>query len=332
MRIILQFIIIYLALAPHIFADFIRPDHHAPIGVMKDHTHNKSEFMIAYRFMLMTMDDMLINTDAIESSELFSSTTYMMSPDKMNMSMHMLGGMYGLTDSWTLALMAPYLSSSMVTDIKVTGGTIEPKSHGLGDLSISGLYSLYNREKIKSIFSFGLNLPTGSIDQKFNNNTLGYPMQLGSGSFAIEPSFVISRFWHNVSIGTQIGIKVYLNENSSNYKQGTESYLNFWTQYLLSKPMTVTLRLEHKIKNSYVGSNPVLNTMMSPMNRSDLQGGHISYAFLGSNILLGGSNFLSGLFSGQRLALEFGLPFYQNLKGPQMKSRYKGIVGWQMAF
>ena len=30
-----------------------RPDSHAPIGVMQDHTHNKGEFMFTYRFMYM---------------------------------------------------------------------------------------------------------------------------------------------------------------------------------------------------------------------------------------------------------------------------------------
>ena len=33
-----------------------RPDGHAPIGVMTDHTHGAGEFMWSYRFMYMAMD------------------------------------------------------------------------------------------------------------------------------------------------------------------------------------------------------------------------------------------------------------------------------------
>ena len=35
-----------------------RPDGHAPISVMQDHTHKAGELMVSYRYMLMDMEGM----------------------------------------------------------------------------------------------------------------------------------------------------------------------------------------------------------------------------------------------------------------------------------
>ena len=34
-----------------------RPDSHAPIGVMSDHTHEAGEMMFSYRYMFMNMNE-----------------------------------------------------------------------------------------------------------------------------------------------------------------------------------------------------------------------------------------------------------------------------------
>jgi hypothetical protein len=35
---------------------------------------------------------------------------------------------------------------------------------------------------------------------------------------------------------------------------------------------------------------------------------------------------------GQRLAVEFLMPIYQNLNGPQLEDDWKLVAGWQYAF
>lgn len=40
-----------------------RPDGHAPIGVMGDHTHKTGEWMFSYRYMQMHMDGNRDGTD-----------------------------------------------------------------------------------------------------------------------------------------------------------------------------------------------------------------------------------------------------------------------------
>ena len=45
-----------------------RPDGHAPIGVMGDHTHKAGEWMASYRYMRMEMEGSLDGSDGISNS------------------------------------------------------------------------------------------------------------------------------------------------------------------------------------------------------------------------------------------------------------------------
>jgi hypothetical protein len=67
-----------------------RADSHAPIGVMGDHRHEAGEVMLSYRFMYMNMEGSRDGSDAIDDSEIVSSSGYgfMVTPEKMTMSMH----------------------------------------------------------------------------------------------------------------------------------------------------------------------------------------------------------------------------------------------------
>ena len=76
-----------------------RPDGHAPIGVMGDHTHHAGGFMFTYRYMLMNMDGMRIGTNGVSSQRVLED--FMVTPTDMDMQMHMFGGMWAPTDFFT---------------------------------------------------------------------------------------------------------------------------------------------------------------------------------------------------------------------------------------
>ncbi|MDX1440649.1 MAG: hypothetical protein R3284_12175, partial [Rubricoccaceae bacterium] len=92
-----------------------RPDGHAPIGVMGDHTHEGGEFMISYRFMHMAMAGSRDGTTVLDDADIVDPNGYdfLITPTEMPMQMHMLGLMYAPTDDLTLMAMVPAVSSSM---------------------------------------------------------------------------------------------------------------------------------------------------------------------------------------------------------------------------
>lgn len=165
-----------------------RPDGHAPISVMGDHYHKKGEFMFSYKFMPMWMDGNLQSTNGISDEDIYQN--FMAAPRKMSMSMHMLGLMYAPSDRFTLMFMGNYLSNSM--DLRTGMGVpFTTESSGLGDVTISSLIKIMNKNRQSLHGSVGISIPTGDIDQRdatpmMNDAQLAYPMQLGSGTW--DPS------------------------------------------------------------------------------------------------------------------------------------------------
>jgi len=88
------------------------PEGHAPIGVMADHMHAAGEWMLSYRYMWMSMDDLQVGTDSITNAEAFGRG-FSSVPTKMTMDMHMFGMMYGISDTFTLMLMTNYVQKEM---------------------------------------------------------------------------------------------------------------------------------------------------------------------------------------------------------------------------
>lgn len=87
-----------------------RPDSHAPLGVMGDHPHEKSEWMLSYRFMTMGMEGLRDGTESISLDEVHDFTV---KPVKMSMQMHMFGAMFAPHDRITLMAMTNYRDNFM---------------------------------------------------------------------------------------------------------------------------------------------------------------------------------------------------------------------------
>ena len=91
-----------------------------PSGVMISHVHYKNEWMVSYRYMNMGMNGLQSGVKSISENDVF--TNYIMSPSSMKMDMHMLMGMYGITDRLTAMVMLNYTTSSMDMNMFSTDG------------------------------------------------------------------------------------------------------------------------------------------------------------------------------------------------------------------
>jgi len=133
---------------------------HAPIGVMADHRHKKGEWMLSYRFMHMDMDGNRNGTTSLTPTQIATTVpnrffgqpmqppTLRVVPTKMPMNMHMIGGMYGLSDRVTLMAMTNILDIEMdhLTFMGDMGSTIRgaftTNTSGLGDSRIAAIIGL----------------------------------------------------------------------------------------------------------------------------------------------------------------------------------------------
>ena len=325
-----------------------RPDEHAPISVMGDHTHAKSGWMMSYRTMHMDMDGMRYGTDRVSSGDVFAES-YSVTPESMSMDMHMLGLMYAPTDKLTLMLMSNYIETEMDHRVlPMSAGMINngstkftTETSGIGDVKLGGLYRFYLKENRKAHLGLSLSLPTGSIDEKDTipgmdgpaNRQLPAPMQLGSGTYDLLPSLTYVQQFEDWSYGAQANAVIRLeSENDNGYRLGDVWGATTWVGTNLSEWIGLNTGLNYTYTSKLKGSQDDVGTM-GPNGKSvttayeSNTGGERLDAIFGINLYVP-----SGILKGQRIAVDLRLPLWQDLNGYQLEADYMLTLGWQMAF
>lgn len=325
-----------------------RPDDHAPISVMGDHTHAQGGWMISYRYMHMDMDGMRDGTGRVSSSDIFADG-YTVSPESMSMDMHMLGFMYAPTDKLTLMLMGNYTETEMDHQVcSMSAGMINngnthftTQTSGIGDLKIGGLYRFYLKENYKAHVGLSLSLPTGTIDEKDTtpgmggpaNRQLPAPMQLGSGTYDLLPSLTFVQQFERWSYGAQANAVLRLeSENDNGYRLGDIFGASTWAGINLNEWIGFNTGLNYTYTSKIKGAQDGVGTM-GPNGKSVTtayegnSGGERLDAIFGINVYVP-----SGTLKGQRIAADIRLPLWQDLNGYQLETDVIFTLGWQMAF
>lgn len=328
---------------------------HAPIGVMADHRHKKGEWMLSYRFMFMDMSGNRDGTAGISPDEIATTVanpfanppmmppTLRVVPTDMPMQMHMIGGMYGLTDRVTLMAMGMYQTQEMdhITFQGASGttrlGAFTTETSGIGDMTIGAIIGLddgsYEHRQIN--LGLAVSLPTGSIEETDQILTpmgttptprLPYPMQLGSGTFDFKPSVTARSRTGKWSYGAQASAVLRLDENDEGYTLGDVAEATGWVAFEPRPWLSFSGRLKARSVGQIDGSDPLIRAPVQTADPAN-HGGETVEALAGIN--LAGQ---TGWQKGHRVGAEIGLPLYRDLNGPQLETDLTFTLGWQKAF
>ena len=322
---------------------------HAPIGVMGDHRHKQGEWMVSYRLMHMDMAGIQIGTDDVTPETVATTApnrffgapgqppTLRIVPTSMRMDMHMAGIMYGLSDQVTLMVMGNYVTKEM-DHITFQGGMgttrlgeFRTTTADLGDTKVAALIGLTDNVHINA----GVSVPTGTITEEAQILTpMGgtptvrtpYPMQIGSGTFDLEPGITYSDRNDSFAWGAQIKGAVRLGDNDEGYSYGNRALATAWVQASLTQGVALSGRIQAETVGRVDGIDPAIAGPVQTAN-PNFQGGETITAFAGVNFAATG-----GSLKGWRLGVEGGLPVVQDLNGPQMPTDFTMTVGLQKAF
>ena len=312
-----------------------RPDGHAPISVMGDHTHGKGELLVSYRFMSMQMEDILIDDNETKSESLLKSNggNFMVTPLNMPMQMHMIGLMYAPTNKLTLFVMGNYVAMEM--EHKTAMNTFfTTESSGFGDTKVGLLYNVFKKRRSKIHANFLVSLPTGSIEQKDKTPAsndkdiiLPYPMQIGSGTVDFETGFTYLTQGENWSFGSQLNGLFRVNENNRGYTLGNRYSFNNWFAVKATNFLSISARLEGLEIKSIKSADSSLNPNMIITANTDNTGGTFVNSGLGINTFV-----TKGSLKGLRLGAEYAFPLYQKVNGIQLQPLEVVTLGLQYAF
>lgn len=306
----------------------LRPDDHAPIGVMRDHVHDKGEFMLSYRFGYMNMDGNRDGASSVSTQDVLNN--YMVAPTKMPMKMHMFGAMYGITNQLTLAVMGGFSEREM-DHVRQNNTTFRMENDGITDTSVNALYEFYNDGQHRIQFNAGVSLPTGSSnDRKADGSIFGYPMQMGSGTYDLLPGLSYSGKLTDWSWGGQVNGNFRLGRNNRGYSLGDRYQLTGWAAKKVSDVFSISLRVDGQAWENINGYDREIPgpTFMAPPMDTNLQAGESVTTLIGFNAVMPKGSALEG----QRFAVEFGIPVYERLDGPRLETDYRVMLGWQYAF
>ncbi len=305
--------------------------HLAPIGVSGDHTHAQGDWMVSLRHMTMEMNQIFRGAHTIPSN--MAATGYMMSPTTMRMDMEMLGIMYAPTDKLTLMLMTNYQSKSMDMANAAGATVMHMETSGIGDTSLSALYSVFKAQKSSMHVGLGISLPTGATDKKISSSPMPaaigrdqpFAMQLGSGTIDFTPSVTFNQMInHQWSWGTQLKTTLRTSENDAGYRLGNSIESTSWISRQLTSNISLSGRVSAKSTSGIHGDqrnglhtlNPAMSLPANPAN----SGGKEIGIFIGASYLSP---------NGLRMSIELGKPLYQELNGSQLGNDYSVSLGLQ---
>ena len=117
-----------------------------------------------------------------------------------------------------------------------------------------------------------------------------------------------------------------MNDNDEGYSLGDIHQLTGWTSYSWNPAASLSFRVTGRTMDEISGIDPQI---VAPVQTADpdFQGGDRLDVSFGLN--LSGQN---GTWRGLRAAIEFILPVYQNLNGPQMEMNWALTVGAKVMF
>ncbi|MDJ0844417.1 hypothetical protein [Crocosphaera sp.] len=306
-----------------------RPDSHAPIAVMGEHIHSEGEIMVSYRYMLMEMEGSRVGTDDISDEKILEQ--FPVTPTRMTMQMHMFGMMYGITNNLTLMAMLPYVVKDMDHMTRMGRG-FNTDSEGIGDIKVTGLYQVLNENRQRIHFNAGMSFPTGSIEARDRtpagpDQLLPYPMQLGSGTLDLNPGITYLGQTDEWSWGSQIIGTLRLGTNSNSYKFGDQIMLTAWGARKWSDWASTSLRIKGKNWGNISGKDSRLNPSIIPTADPTRRGGTQIDLGFGLNLFVPEGDLRTG-----RLAIEFEVPIYRALQGPQLETDWQLTAGLQFSF
>lgn len=333
--------------------EFLIANARGPIGQMGDHMHEDGEWMLSYRYMHMAMAGNRLGTSDISNETIVTTIanpfaampmmppTLRVVPEEMTMKMHMMGVMYGPNRDLTLMIMAMHHEKEMSHTTYMGGagttvlGSFTARASGWADTKLSVLYRLHEDPIHDVHVSAGVSIPTGSVTKTAEVLTpmgatptlrMPYAMQLGSGSYDFEPGITYNGHQEDWAWSLFYRGVIRIDENDEGYAFGDKHVLGANVSYLFAPWVSGSLGLAAKTEGSIDGMDPLI---MAPVQTADPNnyGGERIDLSLGLNF----SGTITDL-PGHRFGIELSLPVYEDLNGPQMKSDFTLIAGYQYDF
>ncbi len=307
-----------------------RPDRHGPAGIRGDLLPPARALDLRLQFVHRAFEDHLVGRD--EVPPILVLQDFALVPLSRSATTVALEAQGGLTDWLALAVRAPFVRNEAEFATQTLVGTVS--ATGVGDLEAHVMAGLHDRWPVRGHVSAGMAFPTGSVTETGitpnapgSVRTLPYPLQPGSGTWAVLPSATVAVENEHGTVGIQGAGRIYLTENDRDWRPGHLFEGNVYLQYRFNDWLSGSVRTAVTRWDDVSGSDPAISPQVSPMHWSRAQGGTRVELPVGVNL-----RFAQGPLQGHRLGAEAFLPIHQDLNGPQLRAKWGVAVSWGYTF
>ena len=298
------------------------------------HHHALGEWSVGYQYRVTHSSGLRDGNDSVSNASVMA--VYGEVPVKMEMAMHMLELMYGVSDRLSVMIMPQYMQMDMTHNSSHGGGHSHQHSvQGFGDTEVTASYRLLGEQQEdasqNTLLTFGASLPTGSTDETFVNHhgdtyRLPYNMQLGSGTVDPMIGLTYTHSTPELTFGARTLNYIRLGKNDEGYRLGNKYTAATWLSHTVFEHTVFTVRLEGEAWENVSGRDADLPLTTIAGADPKGQAGERVLAFVG--VTLAGDAVLKG----HRLNAEFGVPLYERYAGPQPDTDYRFGLGWKLTF
>lgn len=330
---------------------------HAPAGVMFEHRlPNAGDMMLGYRYMYGSQNGNVqqgtrnISDQALIKQGCNGAKCYV-TPETMNMHMHMLDIMYAPTDWLTLMLMPQFMDMNMqmrrLDGAGLPSNTLEPVDYaavlhadhqhttgGIGDTGMYALFKLFDTSDQHMHLTLGVTAPTGDVGIKLRDThgvSIGfihYGMQLGSGTWDFKPSLTYTGQLEKWSWGAQVsGTKRMESYNRSGFAFGDILQTTAWSSYEALDWLSFSLRGVYTVQGTLKGLYNDNYTEVGTMDYVNNYGGRFWDVGFGVSMLMP-----EGELQGNRLSFEWVQPVEDDVNGYQIPREAALSASWSYMF
>ena len=323
---------------------------HAPIGVMGDHYHKTNERMISIRYSTMQMEGNSLHNNSISDQEIITNQvnpfasmsgapSYLsVVPQKMDMQMIMIGGMYAYSDNLTYMGMVMFMKNKMTSNTYKGGmdraylGNFQTSLDDLSNFSFSGLYKLAEKNDNRWHLELGIDKSIGKNNNQgfmltpmniYMKMTMPYPMQMDESTRLIT-ALTNSKNFDGLVFGSQI--KKYSVIEKEDWSFGDKLEISSWLQKSFDDSLSYSIRFLFTKEQNLSGSSSEIKSPVQSANPLNYGGSELEFGL--------GVNKIFKFFQKEhiRLGIEYLFSLNTNKNGLQMKNENKLIIGYQMSF
>lgn len=289
---------------------------------------------LTYSFTLM--DKLKQGGSGRSAEEVANTGRYLTIPTEMEMTRYTLTAAYRFTPKLSAFVAIPYIRNTMdmVAAIDMGAemgmaamGLAMESVNALGDVTVMGLYRIYendeNRPADVVTFGLGVKTPTGSSTKKNSGGRFVHAhMQPGTGSWDPLLSIIYSKKSDPLLFQTDVTYQI-ATRNSEGYKFGDSFTANLLGKYAVSSLFNVTGGLTYLHQNRASDREGKYTDLTSLMDDPANTGEDSIWLSPGIQVL----PLKNGLVD-----LKVQLPLWQRVKGVQLVSRYRILVGFSYSF